>query len=156
MSEEFSQPPSLSVEARQLVAANKRGVLGSLLPKDGHPYASMVDYAPLPDGDVIMFFSRLAEHQKFITADPRASLLIAPNIMAEDALAHPRVSLVGQVKLVEDHESMVEIYLHYHPSAHQYINFGDFQFYRLHVEKARYIAGFGRMGWISNGRYYAK
>ena len=146
---------SLSEEARQLVADNRRGVLGTLLPKDGFPYASMVEYAPLPDGDVILFLSRLAEHQKYLTADPRVSLLIAPDIMAENALAQPRVSLVGRAELAEDRGAMAAIYLQYHPSARQYINFGDFQFYRLRVEKARYIAGFGRMGWIPDGRYHA-
>lgn len=149
-----NQGSSLSEEARQLVAANRRGVLGTLLPKDGYPYASMVDYAPLPDGDVILFLSRLAEHQKYLTADSRVSLLIAPDIMAENALAQARVSLVGRAELVEDRPAMAAIYLQYHPSAQQYINFGDFQFYRLRVEKARYIAGFGRMGWIPDGRYH--
>ncbi|MCB9421434.1 MAG: pyridoxamine 5'-phosphate oxidase family protein [Ardenticatenaceae bacterium] len=145
---------SLSEEARQLVAANQRGVLGTLLPKDGYPYASMVEYAPLPNGDVILFLSQLAEHQKYLTADSRVSLLIAPDIMAENALAQPRVSLVGRAELAEDRQAMAEIYLQYHPGARQYINFGDFQFYRLRVEKVRYIAGFGRMGWIPDGRYH--
>lgn len=149
-----NKQPSLSEEARQLVAANRRGVLGTLLPNGGYPYASMVDYAPLPNGDVIMFLSQLAEHQKFITADSRASLLIAPNIMADNALAQPRVSLVGRVKRVENRAEMAPIYLQVHPSAQQYINFGDFQYYQLHVERARYIAGFGRMGWITDGRYH--
>jgi hypothetical protein len=27
-------------------------------------------------------------------------------------------------------------------------NFPDFPFYRLRVERVRYIAGFGQMGWI--------
>ncbi len=74
--------------------------------------------------------------------------------MADNALAQPRVSLVGRVELVEDRQAMAEIYLQYHPGARQYINFGDFQFYQLHVERARYIAGFGRMGWITDGRYH--
>lgn len=151
---ESNQGSSLSEEARQLVAANRRGVLGTLLPKDGYPYTSMVEYAPLPDGDVILFLSRLAEHQKYLTADPRVSLLIAPDIMAENALAQPRVSLVGRAEPAEDRAAMAEIYLQYHPGARPYINFGDFQFYRLQVEKARYIAGFGRMGWITDGRYH--
>ena len=146
--------PTLSEEARQLVAANRRSVLGTLLPNGGYPYASMVDYAPLPNGDVVMFLSQLAEHQKYLTADSRASLLIAPNIMAENALAQPRVSLVGRVERVENRAEMAPIYVQVHPSARQYINFGDFQFYQLHVERARYIAGFGRMGWIPNGRYH--
>ncbi len=153
-SESNDKQPTLSEEACQLVAANRRGVLGTLLPSGGYPYASMVEYAPLPNGDVVMFLSRLAEHQKYVSADSRASLLVAPDIMADNALAQPRVSLVGRVELVEDRQAMAEIYLQYHPGARQYINFGDFQFYQLHVERARYIAGFGRMGWITDGRYH--
>lgn len=152
--ESAEQRPSLSAEARQLVAANRRGVLGTLLPNGGYPYASMVDYAPLPNGDVVLFLSRLAEHQKYLAADTRASLLIAPNIMAENALAQPRLTLVGQVSLVEDRAAVAPVYVQFHPGAAQYINFGDFQFYRLHVERARYIAGFGRMGWLTDGRYH--
>ena len=150
-----NRQPTLSQEARQLVAENKRGVLSTLLPNGGYPYASMVEYAPLPNGDVIMFLSYLAEHQKYLTADSRASLLIAPYINAENALAQPRVSLVGHVKLVAERDQMASIYLQAHPSARQYIHFGDFQFYQLHVERARYIAGFGRMGWITDGRYHS-
>lgn len=145
---------TLSEEARQLVASNRRGVLSTLLPNDGYPYASLVDYAPLPDGNVIMFLSRLAEHQRYLMADPRASLLIAPDIMAENALSQPRITLVGRVELATERQTKAEIYLQYHPSARQYINFGDFQFYQLQVEKARYIAGFGRMGWITDSRYH--
>lgn len=33
------------------------------------------------------------------------------------------------------------------------IDFPNFQFYRLHVERVRLIAGFGQMGWISGTAY---
>ncbi len=147
------KPPSLTQAARQIVANNKRGVLGTLLPEEGHPYTSMIDFAPLPDGDVIMFLSRLAVHQRHLAADARASLLIAPHIMADDALTRPRITLVGKVELVEDRLSVANLYLEHHPTARQYINFGDFQFYRLRVKKARYIAGFGQMGWMTGNQY---
>ena len=74
--------------------------------------------------------------------------------MAADALAQARVTLVGQVELAANRKALADVYLGYHPNARQYINFTDFQFYRLHVERARYIAGFGRMGWITDGRYH--
>ena len=146
---------SLAEEAREMVAANRRGVLSTLIPDEGVPYGSMVDLAPLPGGDVIMFLSTLAEHQQYLAKDPRASIFIAPAFMEADALAQSRVTLVGRVAPVEDRNSMVDLYLGYHPNARQYITFPDFQFYRLRVEKARFIAGFGRMGWISGERYLA-
>ena len=144
---------TLSQEARRLVAAGRRGVLSALIPRDGYPYGSLVEYAPLPDGDVLLFFSRLAEHQHYISADPRVSLLVAADFSSADALASPRVSLVGKMMLLPKEEELAATDLAAHPQARPYINFGDFQFYRLQVEKARYIAGFGRMGWITAGRY---
>ena len=59
------------------------------------------------------------------------------------------------MSVVEDRVSVADLYLEKHPNARQYVNFPDFQFYRLEVEKARYIAGFGRMGWITGDRYRA-
>jgi len=146
---------SLAEEARELVAANWRGVLSTLIPDEGAPFGSLVDLAPLPGGDVIMFLSTLAEHQQYLAADPRASIFIAPGFMEADALAQARVTLVGRVTPVEDRDSMVDLYLAHHPKARRYITFPDFQFYRLRVEKVRFIAGFGRMGWISGDRYRA-
>lgn len=146
---------SLAEEARRLVTANRRGVLSTLIAGEGMPYGSLVDLAPLPNGDVIMFLSTLAEHRQYLAKDPRASVFIAPAFAEQDALAQARVTLVGRVTAVEDRRSAADLYLAYHPNAQRYINFPDFQFFRLAVEKARYIAGFGRMGWIPGDRYRA-
>lgn len=146
---------SLAEEARVLVAASRRGVLSTLIPDEGAPYGSLVDLAPLPGGDMIMFLSNLAEHQQYLVKDPRASIFIAPAYEEIDALAQSRVTLVGRVLIVEDRNSVVDLYLEHHPNARRYITFPDFQFYRLEVKKARFIAGFGRMGWISGERYRA-
>jgi hypothetical protein len=146
---------SLAEEARRLVAANRRGVLSTLIPGEGAPYGSLVDLAPLPGGDVVMFLSTLAMHRQYLAEDPRASILIAPSLTEEDALAQPRVTLVGRVAAVADRQAVAELYLAQHPSAGRYLTFADFEFLRLQVEKARYIAGFGRMGWITGDRYRA-
>ena len=75
--------------------------------------------------------------------------------MEADALAQSRVTLIGRVVPVEDRNSVVDLYLEHHPNAQQYIAFPDFHFYRLQVEKVRFIAGFGRMGWLPADRYRA-
>ena len=144
---------TLAEAARTLVASSLRGMLSTLRKEDGFPYGSMVDLAPHPEGDVAMLLSSLAEHQNYLEADPRASVLIAPGIAESDALAHPRVSLVGRVEIEENKDALVKPYLERHPEAAPYIGFGDFRFYRLCVEWVRYIAGFGRMGWIEQGAY---
>ncbi len=147
--------PRLAGEARALVREARRGVLCSLIPEGGFPYGSLVEVLPLPDGDLVLFLSRLAEHQHNIEADGRASILIAPHFADEDAMAKPRVTLVGRLEPVDDRASVANAYVERHPGAAGYINFPDFQFYRLRVERARYIAGFGQMGWIKRDTYYA-
>ncbi len=146
---------TLAEAARTLVASSLRGMLSTLRKEDGFPYGSMVDLAPHQEGDVAMLLSGLAEHQKYLETDPRASVLIAPGIVESDALAHPRVTLVGRVEAVEGKDALVKPYLEHHPEAETYIGFGDFRFYRLCVEQVRYIAGFGRMGWIEKETYRA-
>jgi putative heme iron utilization protein len=124
-----------------------------LLEGQGHPYASIVDFVPLENGDVAMFLSALAQHRRFLEVDPRASVLVAPSIMEASALALPRVTLVGRAAPVPKNESLTERYLARHPDARIYVDFPDFQFFRLSVERARYIAGFGEMGWIDGEAY---
>jgi putative heme iron utilization protein len=117
------------------------------------PYASLVDLLPLSDGDVAMFLSALAEHRRYLEADPRGSVLVAPSIMKPNALALPRVTLIGRVEPVDNRESLAALYTTRHPEARMYVALPDFRFFRLRVEKVRYIAGFGEMGWIDGVDY---
>jgi hypothetical protein len=147
--------PLLAEAARALVRDARRGVLCTLIPEGGFPYGSLVEFLPLPDGDAVLFLSRLAEHQHFLAADARASLVVAPSINDAHALARPRVTLVGRAEAVEDRSAFAEAYATLHPDARGYIDFPDFQFYRLRVARVRYIAGFGQMGWIKGEAYRA-
>ena len=144
---------ALAREARDLIESSRHGVLCTLLSEGGEPYASLVDVLPLPDGDAVMFLSRLAEHRMNVDADPRASLLLGPAIGSRDALTQPRITIVGRAAQVEDRAEFRAAYLEAHPAAAAFIDFADFTFYRLHAERMRYIAGFGRMGWIPRDAY---
>lgn len=145
----------LALAAADLVQAARYGILSTLITEDGYPYGSLVEVLPLPDGDVVLFLSQLAEHRRFLTADLRASVVIAPHIHDPRAMAQPRVTLIGRAGPVEDRAAYAEAYIRLHPMAASYINFPDFAFFRLHVERVRYIAGFGQMGWIKGETYRA-
>jgi putative heme iron utilization protein len=80
-------------------------------------------------------------------------VLIAPSIMEPNALALPRVTLVGTAERVADRTMFANPWVERHPDAQMYIGFPDFAFFRLHVERARYIAGFGEMGWLDREQY---
>ena len=139
---------ALAAEARALVGEATRGVLSTLNPDGGFPHASIVDLAPVDGSDVITLLSALAVHRKYVEADDRASILIAPYLGDQDAMMKPRVTLVGHLVREENRDLYREVYLGLHPEAEMYLKMADFSFFRLRTERARYIAGFGRMGWL--------
>lgn len=143
----------LALAARDLVQDARHGVLSTLMPDGGYPYGSLVEVLPLPDGDLVLLLSQLAEHRRFLTLDPRASIVIAPHMHDPRAMAQPRVTLIGRAEPVEDRNEFAETYVRQHPTAAGYIDFPDFGFYRLRVDRVRYIAGFGQMGWINSEAY---
>lgn len=128
---------------RALIQSARKGVLASLLPPDGAPYASLVNVAS-DDGEPIFLLSRLAWHTQNILADNRASLLISEEAEGKDPLEGPRVSLIGRMSSIERKHAEAR-YFTIHPKARSYARFADFDFYKLNVEKAHYVAGFGQI-----------
>ena len=139
---------ALVSEARELIGNATRGMLSTLNPDGGYPHASIIDLAAVDGGDVITLLSALAVHRQFAEADDRASVLIAPYLADDDAMMRPRVTLVGHLVHEENRALYQEAYLAVHPEAGMYLEMADFAFFRLRTERARYIAGFGRMGWL--------
>jgi putative heme iron utilization protein len=139
---------ALAAEAGELIEAASRGVLSTLDPDGGFPHASIIDVAPVGGGDLVTLLSRLAVHRKYAEADSRASILIAPYLGEDDAMQRPRLTLVGRLVQEDERSRYRDPYLAVHPEAEMYLALPDFDFFRLHTERARYIAGFGRMGWL--------
>lgn len=156
--------PSHAESTRTLVADASRGVLSTLLAGEsdedtakpaGHPYGSLVEVAGLEGGDVLMFLSDLADHTKNLKADGRASLLVSEGFAADNPLADERATLLGDIERVERSDALRETYLEVHPHASAYIDFSDFNFYRLAPDRIRYVGGFGRMSWLEGDDYRA-
>jgi len=61
--------------------------------------------------------------------------------------------LVGSAQPFAAEPLLAERYLRYQPDARDYLRLGDFSFFRLQPERLRYIAGFGRMGWLEGERF---
>jgi putative heme iron utilization protein len=144
-----ADPPDASVEiARRLIRGAERGVLSTRLAEnDGWPYGSLVLVAIDHDLSPILLLSDLAEHTKNIAADPRASLLIDGTIGHDDPLSAPRVALMGRVARIDDRPSAAR-YIAHHPASALYAGFADFHFFRLTIERAHLVAGFGRIRWL--------
>ncbi|MBV6304244.1 pyridoxamine 5'-phosphate oxidase family protein [Candidimonas humi] len=118
----------------------------------GYPHASILPFVPDERHCPILLVSRLAEHTRNLRADPRASLLVTPP-GSHNVLEEPRLTLIGDATPLDIAPAMLARYLRYQPDARQYLELGDFAFFRLQPKRARYIGGFARMGWIDETQW---
>jgi len=127
------------------------GVLATLaVRREGWPFASIAPYALTGEGEPLLLLSDLAEHTRNLKADPRASLLVQ-EATDGDPQAAARLTLLGAVEVVDDADA-AQRYVSAHPEARGYLEM-DFRMYALRVSEARFIAGFGDMGWISGAAF---
>jgi putative heme iron utilization protein len=99
----------------------------------------------------LLLLSDLAEHTRNVRADPRASLFVQDGSSLDDPQAGARVTILGQVEPVASEIELAaarERYVARHPQAADYLMLGDFRLYVLRVREARFIGGFGDMGWM--------
>ncbi len=110
----------------------------------GRAYASLVEVATTVDGQPVLLLSQLARHTRNILADPDVSLLVDRREAGGNALAAPRATLMGRLR-IDASPLTRERYLRRHPTGAGFADFGDFQFWSLSIESAHMIAGFGRI-----------
>src|SRR4030088_1577883 len=136
--------------ARALVRGLDPAALATALPvqSGAWPYASLVLVAVDHDLSPILLLSDLAEHTKAIAADGRVSLLFDGTHGLEQPLTGPRATLVGRAERTAD-ERLGRRFLARHPDAGMYAGFKDFNFYRIVVERAHLVAGFGKIRWLN-------
>ncbi|QEX20245.1 pyridoxamine 5'-phosphate oxidase [Hypericibacter adhaerens] len=111
------------------------------------PYASLVLVAADVDGTPILLLSKLAQHTHNIDTNPHVSLLVDGTEGHPDVLTGPRATLLGRARLSEDPQSKRR-FVARHPSASFYAGFKDFHVYRIELDRAHLVAGFGRIDWI--------
>jgi heme iron utilization protein len=139
-------------EARQLFIKERAATLATLL--EGHPYASLVTYAPTTDQHrALLLLSRLAIHTKNLLQDPRVSLLVIESGRAtEDPQTLARVCLIGHAQLISrqdaGYQPFAETFRTRISSDHLFA-LGDFELFLLSIKELRYVGGFGRINSIS-------
>jgi putative heme iron utilization protein len=129
--------------AKKLLREARSGALATIAEGSGDPYCSLVNVATAADGSPILLISRLALHTRNILAYPRVSLMLDER-KAGDPLEGARVSLMGSAALEPDPRVRAR-YLARHPAAAGYAGFADFAVYRIAVQQAHLVAGFGRI-----------
>ena len=138
----------LAIEARQFLRSSHQGILSTHCVKfAGYPFGSVTPFVLDHNCQPIILISDLAEHTKNIASNAKVSLLVFDN--NDDLQANARLTLLGTAeKIKKDDANLQARYCRYLPQSAAYFTMHDFSFYRIHITQARYIAGFGKMGWM--------
>jgi len=124
---------------------------------DGWPVASMVVPAIDIDGTPILLISDLADHTRHLKSDNRLSLLFTGTDRTDGRATaietdNPRLTLFGRA-VQDSTETTRARYLIANPDAAQYADFGDFGFYRIAMEAAYWVGGFGKQRRLSGAQF---
>lgn len=145
-------------EIRTVLANSTRGMLSTFSQKyDGYPSGSMVDFVCDAEGSPILTISSLAAHTKDLLVNPTCSLLVAKDPEDRTDLV---ITLHGDaVSVAEaDREAVRTTYLAKISDAF-WVDFGDFQFFKIQPKVVRYVSGVAtallRSGEFSREEYAA-
>ncbi len=139
---------NLNVEAQQFLFSAQKGVLSTHSAKfKGYPFGSVMPFVLNHQGMPAILISSIAEHTKNIMQDSHVSLMLLND--EADVQANSRLTLLAKAEQTDKNNDLMKArYLRYLPQAESYFTMHDFTFYTLHITQARYIAGFGKMGWV--------
>lgn len=144
---------NLSLEAQQFLRSTQKGILSTHSSKfEGYPFGSVAPFVLDHQGMPTILISSIAEHTKNIIQNAHVSLVVFAG--EADLQANARLTLLAKAEQTDKNNAFMRArYLRYMPQAAQYFDMHDFSFYTLHITHARYIAGFGKMGWLEGGAF---
>ncbi len=148
--------PSYAERVRTLMALAAVGTLSTLSRKvEGFPFGSLLPFALDASGRPIFLISGMAMHTQNLKVDARCSLFVGQPGAEGDALGAARATLVGRAQPVpeDELEKVREKYLSRHENSRYWVDFSDFNFYRLQPIDLYYVGGFGVMGWVAAREY---
>lgn len=145
----------VATEVRTLVQYNHGFAVMSTFSKSDpeYPGGSVVEFAPDKQGRPIFIFSGMSPRTQDVLVNPHCSLTVA--CQGFKSFADGRVNLMGRVELIKDpveKETAKAIYKKKHPGAF-WVEFGDFNWFRMSVDKVRYVGGFARIGDMTADEY---
>jgi len=139
--------------ARQVLHSVFSGVLSTHSSKyPGYPFGSVVPFCLDQSGQPLLLISRLAQHTRNITENPKVSLTLLEHRPEQgDIQQVERLTLIADAAPVADVADAAQRYYRCFPQARGYHEELDFDFYRLDLVQLRFIEGFGQARWLSPG-----
>ncbi len=148
--------PTHAERVRTLLALSSTATLCTQSRKHpGFPFGSLMPFASDASGRPIFLISNMAMHTQNLRADPRCSLFIGQIASDGDALGAARATIVGSAEPIpaNDLAAVRELYLARHENSRYWVDFADFNFFRLEPIDLYYVGGFGVMGWVQSEDY---
>jgi putative heme iron utilization protein len=138
-----------ALTARRLLNHQSVGVLSShSIDVEGYPFGSIAPYALNYDSEPTILISDLAQHTHNIKRNNKVSLTVFDQCV-EEPQSNSRLTWIGDAEAIDPNDVAIrERYLRYFPSAESYFQTHDFSFYRIRLQRARFIGGFGKIFWI--------
>jgi heme iron utilization protein len=142
---------------KQLLQRQDIAALGTL--HRGEPFVSMVPYALLDDGRLVIHVSQLATHTRDMQEHDGVSVMVlgtrAPGALPQE---QPRASLQGEARPCAmdepDYPAARQAYLARFPDSEPMFGFGDFSLFLITPRAVRFVAGFAQ-AWSMTGPDYA-
>ena len=138
-----------AITARRLLNHQSVGVLSThSIDVEGYPFGSIAPYVLNYEGEPAILISDIAQHTRNIKQDNRVSLTVFDQCV-DDPQSNARLTWIGDAEPIDPNDKTIrERYLRYFPSAESYFKTHDFSFYRIRLQRARFIGGFGQIFWI--------
>ena len=139
------------INSLKLLRSANYGILSTISKQiDGYPFGSFVTYVSSSSREIYLYLSDLAEHTENLHFRSQSSLTIFKLKSSGDIQNSSRLTLVGDLSSVtgEEIETCRRRFYTLLPDSKKYKTMHDFKFYKLKVNHARWIGGFGEIGWL--------
>ena len=150
--------PDQAQALRQLLHRQDVAALGTL--HRDEPFVSMVPFALLPDGRVVIHVSRLATHTRDMEEHPGVSLLVTDQ-RSDDVppQALPRATLQGKARRcthdAAEYAEARQRYLARFPQSEDLFGFADFSLFVVTPRSVRFVGGFAQAWSVLADAYVA-
>lgn len=135
--------------AAVLLRESNEGVLSTISKKfEGYPFGSFTTFTTDRNRTVIIYASELAQHTKNLVQNSKASLTIYNLKKNGDQQDSQRLTLLGDLVLADNQDDCKERFSLFLPHSVNYHKMHDFSFYKLLINQARWIGGFGQIAWL--------
>ena len=144
-------------KAVNLFRNSKSGVLSTISKKNkDYPFGSFVTFASFINRIPVFYLSDIAEHTKNLNYKAHGCLtIVSSSNKKNDQQNNERLSLMGDLVKIKENEvkNLKEKFHALRPESKNYENFHGFNFYKLIINKVRWIGGFGKIGWLDEDNW---